>query len=367
MGLAPSKLEKELGTQFPEHERYFGLENFGNTCYCNSVLQALYHCAPFRQHILDSFDEPNPKSLPTEDNMMIVLADLFHNLSTQKKRTGVISPQKFITRLRKENDLFRSLMHQDAHEFLIYLLNVVSEILQSKLKILEENPGQGPAEDPIKPKRYSNTSGGTLVHHIFEGILINETKCLCCETITSKDESFLDLSIDVEQDASISHCLKNFSSTETLSRADKFYCDHCCSLQEAQKRMRIKKLPNILIVHLKRFKFLENTQRYTKLSYRVNFPLELKLCNTTSESEDSDRVYDLFAVVVHVGSGPNHGHYVSYIKSYNNWLVFDDDNVEMMEETSIQSCFGSTQERTQTSHCGYLLFYQSRSLQTLAS
>jgi ubiquitin carboxyl-terminal hydrolase 12/46 len=39
MGAASSRLEKVLGEQFPEGERYFGLENFGNTCYCNSVLQ----------------------------------------------------------------------------------------------------------------------------------------------------------------------------------------------------------------------------------------------------------------------------------------------------------------------------------------
>jgi hypothetical protein len=37
----------------------------------------------------------------------------------------------------------------------------------------------------------------TFIHDIFEGTLTNETKCLSCETITSKDESFLDLSIDI--------------------------------------------------------------------------------------------------------------------------------------------------------------------------
>ena len=43
------RIDKALGTAFPESERIYGLENFGNTCYCNSVLQALYNCKPLRE------------------------------------------------------------------------------------------------------------------------------------------------------------------------------------------------------------------------------------------------------------------------------------------------------------------------------
>lgn len=46
--------------------------------------------------------------------------------------------------------------------------------------------------------------------------------------------------------------------------------------------MRVKKLPQILALHLKRFKYTEQLKRFTKLSYRVVFPLELRLFNTVS-------------------------------------------------------------------------------------
>lgn len=47
--------------------------------------------------------------------------------------------------------------------------------------------------------------------------------------------------------------------------------------------------------------------RLRKLMYRVVFPFELKLPNTTDDAEGQDAMYSLFAVVVHVGSGPHHG------------------------------------------------------------
>lgn len=42
-----------------------------------------------------------------------------------------------------------------------------------------------------------------------------------------------------------------------------------------------------------------------------------------------DRLYDLMAVVIHCGSGPNRGHYISIVKSHGLWLLFDDDMVDV--------------------------------------
>jgi ubiquitin carboxyl-terminal hydrolase 12/46 len=55
MGASGSKLEKALGDQFPEGERYFGLENFGNTCYCNSVLQVCTISSPGNMYVAYRF------------------------------------------------------------------------------------------------------------------------------------------------------------------------------------------------------------------------------------------------------------------------------------------------------------------------
>jgi ubiquitin carboxyl-terminal hydrolase 12/46 len=55
MGASSSKLEKALGDNFPEGEHYFGLENFGNTCYCNSVLQVFINLTSFTCRFRFSF------------------------------------------------------------------------------------------------------------------------------------------------------------------------------------------------------------------------------------------------------------------------------------------------------------------------
>jgi ubiquitin C-terminal hydrolase len=52
------------------------------------------------------------------------------------------------------------------------------------------------------------------------------------------------------------------------------------NLSNSFDRMKIKKLPNVLALHLKRFKYQERLQKYIKLSYRVVFPFELRLFNT---------------------------------------------------------------------------------------
>ncbi|KAI6154049.1 hypothetical protein BKA82DRAFT_4447321 [Pisolithus tinctorius] len=400
--------------------KQFGFENFGNTCYANSVLQALYFCVPFRELLINHPDPyaslhqplspqcasagaptstnpsvpPRRKSerRPTLDTstpngpslapappipssprtLFSALRSLYIHIAQNPADKGTVAPRAFIEKLREINEAFRSTMHQDAHEFLNYLLNRIVEEVQeerkNRLASAEDlsrsvNSSSDASQSIIggSSGSASHLSGGTFVHQIFEGSLTSETRCLTCENVSSRDESFLDLSIDIEQNSSVTACLRQFSASEMLCQRNKFFCDACCGLQEAEKRMKIKQLPNVLALHLKRFKYQEDVQKYIKLTYRVAFPFELRLFNTIDDVSNPDRLYKLFAIVVHIGSGPNHGHYVSIIKTMDTWLVFDDDTVDTIKESDIPKYFGES-----NSGSAYVLYYQAADLDLVA-
>lgn len=122
--------------------------------------------------------------------------------------------------------------------------------------------------------------------------------------------------------------------------------------------MKIKKSPNVLALHLKRFKYQEDVGRLQKLGHRVVFPFSLRLFNTSTDSSQPDRLYRLRAIVVHIGQALHHGHYVALIRSGDSWLLFDDDSVSQLEESEIQKYYGDTPGHGS----GYVLFYEGQDL-----
>ncbi|KAL7647454.1 UNVERIFIED_CONTAM: hypothetical protein RMT77_001050 [Armadillidium vulgare] len=371
MGANASQLEKEIGAdQFPANEHYFGLVNFGNTCYINSVLQALYFCKPFREKIL----EYKAKNKRTKETLLACLADLFYNIATQKKKVGTIAPKKFIARFRKENVKFDNYMQHDAHEFFVQLIDSINETILEKQQAgrvrTQNNVSHSPYSDDLQPNGTcnSNEEGNgnqqhqetTWVHEIFQAVVTRELKCLNCEAVRSTDEVLNNLSVEVHQNTSITHCLRCYFSTETISAENKVQCENCSSLQEHQKRTRVKKLPTILVLHLKRFQYLGQYNRPLKLSHRVVFPLELRVFDTSDDAINSDRLYDLASVVVHCGTGINRGHYFSIVKSHKFWLLFDDDLVDKIDPSLMEDFYGLTSEIQKSSETGYILFYQAR-------
>lgn len=51
---------------------------------------------------------------------------------------------------------------------------------------------------------------------------------------------------------------------------------------------------------------------------------------------------------------------MSFVKSHEHWLFFDDDLVEPITAAMVQSAFGSTQDYASNMDQGYILMYERR-------
>lgn len=324
-----------------------------------------------------TLDQDDSESWGMSSSLLSSLKGIFDSMAAHPSRTGVVSPQHFLETLKRENEMFRTPMHQDAHEFFNLLLNEVMTGVEANSKKPDSNEvGIGLGLSTTMTKSTTNVttehskvevmaqpeSSARWVHELFEGTLTSETKCLTCETTSFRDEAFLDLSVDLEHNSSVTACLRKFSEEEMLCERNKFHCDSCGGLQEAEKRMKIKRLPRILALHLKRFKYTEDQQRLQKLFHRVVYPNHLRLFNTTDDAEDPDKLYELYAVVVHIGGGPYHGHYVSVIKTPDKgWLVFDDELVEPVYKNFVRKFYGDGTGLA----VAYVLFYQETTVEAV--
>uniref|UniRef100_A0A8D3CV65 Ubiquitin carboxyl-terminal hydrolase n=1 Tax=Scophthalmus maximus TaxID=52904 RepID=A0A8D3CV65_SCOMX len=134
-------------------------------------------------------------------------------------------------------------------------------------------------------------------------------------------------------------CIDLFTTVETLEEENPWYCPVCKKHQLATKKLDLWSLPEVLIIHLKRFSYTKFTRE--KLDSIVDFPLRdldfsgCLLRRNLSNGEPPSR-YDLIAVSNHYG-GLRDGHYTSYAKNKDNgqWYYFDDSKVTYAREDQI--------------------------------
>lgn len=119
----------------------------------------------------------------------------------------------------------------------------------------------------------------------------------------------------------------------------------CHKKSRATKRYSLRKAPNVLVVHLKRFDFSVNG----KLSHHVAYPETLNLKNLSQaagdEKNSKSSMYQLYGVLVHLGHTSRSGHYYSYVKGPNDtWLRADDSrvNINDFNRKLNYSVFGTT-------------------------
>ncbi|KAI4348860.1 hypothetical protein L6164_009529 [Bauhinia variegata] len=154
------------------------------------------------------------------------------------------------------------------------------------------------------------------------------------------------LTTRTQESVSIYKCLEAFLREEPLGPEDMWYCPSCKGPQQAMKKLDLWRLPEILVVHLKRFSY--NRYFKNKLETFVDFPindLDFSTYVACKNSQPSNR-YVLYAISCHYGCLGG-GHYTAFVRvGQNTWYEFDDSRVSPVSEETIKTS------------AAYVLFYK---------
>ncbi|XP_072257515.1 ubiquitin carboxyl-terminal hydrolase 35 [Pyxicephalus adspersus] len=390
-----------------------GLINLGNTCYMNSILQALFMASDFRHSVLclrDSSSQP----------LMMKLQYLFAFLEHSQR--PAISPESFLA--SSWPPWFTPGIQQDCSEYLKYLLDRLHE---------EEKTGKRISQTLAQtssglPSKKTVSGNRTLIEQMFGGRIVTKIRCLKCQSVSAREEAFTDLSLafppndcirkqppqsstpaeeignfeihtkpkthiaqttdspdhvrwqqkneenqgkiipaealkchdkDASKDKDENNCMvvgiqnlsninlatastkkctltlsdliNHFLCPEVLTADNKYRCETCLSLQDAEKIVELSTSPRYLILTLLRFSFDLKAMKRRKILDNVSIPLILKLpihvpsssprpekaciergsrCTTMKVHQSA--TYDLCTVIVHSGLSSESGHYYCY-------------------------------------------------------
>ncbi|XP_058779622.1 ubiquitin carboxyl-terminal hydrolase 8 [Vicia villosa] len=148
-----------------------------------------------------------------------------------------------------------------------------------------------------------------------------------------------------QEPVSLYKCLEAFLQEEPLGPEDMWYCPGCKDHRQASKKLDLWRLPEILVIHLKRFqysRFMKN-----KLETFVDFPVDnLDLSAYITHGNQKSYNYTLYAVSNHFGSMGG-GHYTAFVHhGGDQWYDFDDSRVYPISKEKIKSS------------AAYVLFYR---------
>ncbi|XP_076996055.1 ubiquitin carboxyl-terminal hydrolase 38 isoform X2 [Tamandua tetradactyla] len=168
-----------------------GLINLGNTCYMNSVIQALFMATDFRRQVLSL-------NLNGCNSLMKKLQHLFAFLAHTQREA--YAPRIFFEASRPP--WFTPRSQQDCSEYLRFLLDRLHE----EEKVLKVQSSHKPSESLgynevanktalLTETSYTSDGEKTLIEKMFGGKLRTHICCLNCRSTSQKVEAFTDLSL----------------------------------------------------------------------------------------------------------------------------------------------------------------------------
>lgn len=335
-----------------------GLDNIGNTCFMNAVLQCLVHISPLKHYFLS---ERFMKDIPTKwdrkkkDNIQLALVfrNLVNMMWSNTSHCTTIKPTAIKMLMGQLHDDYQGYEQRDSHEFLLRLIEEIGKGISYEVNInITGEPKSFADKLAIKAyerfrecnaKEYSELIRifGGMYNNIIRRIGPTEKKLNC------NFETFMSIEVPIPQhthsgnqsvnSVTLMDCLEEYVEVEDIEGVTK--------ADSIKKKISVWQLPMVLVICIKRFERNPYRNLIRKIDTNVKCPFRLDIGNYVSSPEQNNAKYELCGVTNHSGT-PQMGHYTANCRVDDEWFYFNDNNIAKLEKDEV-----ITDE-------AYILFYQ---------
>lgn len=268
-----------------------GLSNLGNTCFMNSCLQCVSNIPPLTDLVLSPALHVNRLAATSRSRGEVVRA--WAALMTRiwgaasgeagARARSYESPAELKRVVASIAPRFASYEQQDSQEFLVFLLDALSDdtnenAARAAYRELAERPEDADAHVAGEWWAYMRSHCNSRVRDLVTGQHKTAVRCSACGHTSRAFDTFTTLSLPIPRAGgaaaacTLGDCLSAFTAPEELTGVDAHYCSRCKAHQPSVKTMTLFRLPAVLVIQLKRF--CAAGYRRTKLETNVRFPTD---------------------------------------------------------------------------------------------
>ncbi|RZF47816.1 hypothetical protein LSTR_LSTR013141, partial [Laodelphax striatellus] len=183
-----------------------GLVNLGNSCYVNSIVQVLTHIPPLRDYFLAERHTCKLNETP-ETCFVCEISRIFQEFYSGNKSPLILKHLLVLVWANIEHMACNR--QQDAHEFLMIMLNYLHE----QSAPLKAAPTSTPSTSPLSPSSSpppplssqeegggggNNNSCSCIIDLIFTGKLQSDITCHVCNGVSTTIDPFWDISLELD-------------------------------------------------------------------------------------------------------------------------------------------------------------------------
>ena len=319
-----------------------GLDNIGATCYMNATLQSLSSVKELMGYCVKK--EFNSSETKTKE-MSYEFCNVIKNLWDIKNHGKSYAPYSFKETLSKKNPMFAGVAANDSKDLINFLLEILHQELNAGSNENFNTKLVSPIDQLDEKKMFDifykdmKERYQSVISNLFYGILETKSQCSVCTKYKHNFQVYSFLEFPLQQvnefcfknnlrlnyngqgnpDIDLYECFRHYQNVINMDGNNQIYCNICNKLCDSLYGTFLYTLPNYLILNLNRGK---------NAVYKCNviFPQILNLTNFVICNQINS-IFQLKAVICHIGPSSMGGHFVAYCKHYkdnNNWYKYND-------------------------------------------